>query len=341
MTLLRRLSYTALAVAFLHVVFGAVVRISGSGMGCGDHWPKCYGSWFPPFDRPDLVIEVLHRYFAAALTTVVVALLAAAVLRRRAAGVGGRGGVLRASALSVALVLFAAGFGAVTVFLANPAWATAVHKVIAAALLATLAAATIRAGGLGGARVGLGTGRPRVGEPGGEPAAGGRASSKSARGATAAAALALAAVLLGALTAKLPDAAVACQGFPLCGEGSLGGGAQHVQLTHRVVAYLLSFHLLGLLVAVSKRREPAVVTAASRVAFGIVLLQLALGASMVLSGLPAVLRSLHQATGVLLWLTTFVFAYLARAAARGWPSASTELSPTVGRGRPVAAEARP
>ena len=48
--------------------------------------------------------------------------------------------------------------------------------------------------------------------------------------------LAITAVLLGGLTAKIAGAAVACRGFPLCGEGSLGGGAQHVQLTHRVVA---------------------------------------------------------------------------------------------------------
>ena len=334
MTLLRRLSYTALAVAFLHIVFGAVVRISGSGMGCGDHWPKCYGYWFPPFDRPDLVIEVLHRYFAATLTTVVAALFIVALLRRREPGVGGAGGVLRAGALAVALVVAAAGFGAVTVFLANPAWATAVHKVIAASLLATVAAATIRAGGLGGRRTGLvQDGR---GYPDSE-----RASRKTARAATAGAGLALLAVLLGALTAKLPGAAVACQGFPFCGEGSLGGGAQHVQLTHRVVAYLLSFHLLGLAIALSRRRESPTVTTASRAALGVVALQIALGASMVLLGLPPVLRSLHQANGILLWLVTFVFAYLAHGASRE-RRATRAGEPSLAGGRPpVAAEASP
>ena len=57
----RRLSIAALVVACTHLVFGAIVRISGSGMGCGDNWPKCYGYWFPPFSRPDLVVEVLHH----------------------------------------------------------------------------------------------------------------------------------------------------------------------------------------------------------------------------------------------------------------------------------------
>jgi heme A synthase len=84
-----------------------------------------------------------------------------------------------------------------------------------------------------------------------------------------------------------------------------------------VVAYLLAFHILGLTIGVSRRREPGPVVAAARAALGVVVLQIALGAAMVLMHLPPVLRSLHQANGVLLWLTTFVLAYLARSAARG------------------------
>jgi heme A synthase len=40
MSSLRRLSYVAFFVACAHLVFGAIVRITGSGMGCGHHWPK-------------------------------------------------------------------------------------------------------------------------------------------------------------------------------------------------------------------------------------------------------------------------------------------------------------
>ena len=306
MTLLRRLSYAALALAFLHVVFGAVVRISGSGMGCGDHWPKCYGYWFPPFDRPDLVIEVMHRYFAAGLSATILALFAVAFLRRRESGVGGPGGVLRASLLAVGLVVLAAGFGAVTVKFANAPWSTVVHKGIAATLLATLAATVVRAGGLGAGALGAGGLEAR------SPDAAAPVSRRTVRAATAAAALALTAVLLGALTAKLPSAAVACQGFPLCGEGSLGGGAQHVQLTHRVVAYLLSFHLLGVAIGVTRRREARPIVRAAYAGLAAIALQIALGAAMVMMNLPPILRSLHQANGVLLWVCTFVLAYLAR-----------------------------
>jgi heme a synthase len=41
MKTVRRLSLLALGTACLHLVFGAIVRITGSGMGCGNNWPKC------------------------------------------------------------------------------------------------------------------------------------------------------------------------------------------------------------------------------------------------------------------------------------------------------------
>src|SRR3954471_21657786 len=71
---IRRIATIALGVAFIHVVFGAIVRISGSGMGCGDNWPRCYGSFFPPMNRPDLIIEVSHRYLASIVSLLVLTL---------------------------------------------------------------------------------------------------------------------------------------------------------------------------------------------------------------------------------------------------------------------------
>src|SRR5690349_24494642 len=102
MTALRRLSILSLILGIGQVVFGAIVRIAGSGMGCGDHWPKCQGHWFPPLDRADLIIEVTHRYFAATLSVAIVALLALALIRRGIQGVRGPGGVLRAASLAAA-----------------------------------------------------------------------------------------------------------------------------------------------------------------------------------------------------------------------------------------------
>ncbi len=298
MTLLRRLSGVALLAALGHVIFGGFVRISGSGMGCGDHWPKCYGYWFPPLDRPDLVIEVFHRYFAATLSSVVAAFLLMAFLRRREAGVAGRAGVLRAAAVAFGIVLTAATLGAVTVNYRNEWWATLAHKAVAMSLLATLSVAWMRAGGLPS----LTAVSERI------------VSGKTIKASTVAAVLALLTVMMGGMVAKWTGASVACVGFPLCGDGSLGGGAQHIQLTHRVLAYLTAFHVVFMSVAIMRRREHATITLLAGIAAVVVVLQIVFGALMVLGGFPIVIRSLHQATGVLLWVATLTLTYAARRA---------------------------
>src|SRR5258705_2092973 len=68
--LVRRLACTGSALALGLIVLGGVVRITGSGMGCGDHWPRCDGEWFPPLDLPTL-IEIGHRWAAVLVSLVV------------------------------------------------------------------------------------------------------------------------------------------------------------------------------------------------------------------------------------------------------------------------------
>jgi heme A synthase len=267
-------------------------------MGCGDNWPKCYGYWFPPFERMDLIIEVMHRYLAVALFAAIAGLALEAWRARRAPRVSGPGGVWRSAQLALVLWFAPALFGAVTVFTGNPAWATVVHKLLAASLLAVLVIACIRAGALGGRTIFSTSG-----------------TSKAVRAATSAAQGALIVVLLGGLTAKLPGAAVACAGFPLCGDGSLGGGAQHVQLTHRLLAYLLALHLLSLPFVFRTRGEPAPVQRAALFAASFAVLQIVWAGWMVLGGFPGVVRSLHQATGIGIWVASVAMAYLARCAA--------------------------
>ena len=308
MMTLRRLSIVTLVLAFGQVVFGAIVRITGSGMGCGDHWPKCLGHWVPPLDRPDLIIEVSHRWIALALSISVVALLVLAWQRRAMVGVGGPRGVLRPVALAAGLVVIAALLGAVVVKLDLHANVVVAHLAIAMTLLATLVVAAVRAGGLGAAS-----------------AVPGSASPKLARGAMAAAGLAFAVLLLGALTANVEGAAQACQGFPLC-NGSIVPTArsQHIQITHRVLAFLLFFHLIGLTIGAAKRGEPAVVVRATRIVLAAVVVQIGIAAALVELFLPSALQSMHQAMGTLVWIAIVALALLARQAARpsGAPVAS-------------------
>ena len=315
MTGLRRLAFLSLILGVGHVIFGAIVRITGSGMGCGDHWPKCHGYWFPPLERSDLIIEVFHRYFAATLSLAIVALLAVAVMRRRAAGVGGRGGVLRAATLAVVLVLTAAVFGGVTVKLELENKVVIVtHLAIAMALLAVLVSAVLRAGGLGGASATLGA-----------------ASLKTWRGARIAMGLTFAALVLGAFTAHVPGANAACVGFPLCRGSLLPGPQQHIQFTHRIVAFLLLFHLLALMIGVIRRGETRLIVRAAIVAFAAVLAQIVIAAAMVEMQLPAEWRALHQAVGTLVWVAVVTFALLCRRGALGVgvPAKAHEPRPTL------------
>ena len=303
MNAVRRLSIAALGVACLHLVFGAIVRISGSGMGCGDHWPKCFGYWFPPLDRPDLIVEVSHRYLASILVITMSAMALVAFHHRREEGVGGSGGVLRSSLGALAAVFSAAILGGVTVKMGNAPWATVAHWLVAMTLLAMVATTAIRAGALGGAS-----------------AAAQRGTARGWRAARAAAALAILAVALGGLTAKHPGAAVACTTVPSCGRNPIvDASAVWVQMIHRTFAVLLVLHLFGMVMMLRKRRtdEAPIVVRTAHIALGMVLLQLAVASAMILMHLPAVLRSLHEATGVGIWLSCFVLAYLARRTSSG------------------------
>lgn len=307
---LRGLGLFALAVTYLHLVFGGIVRITGSGMGCGDHWPRCNGSWVPPFDNPTVMIEWTHRLLALLVILSLGALAIAAWRRRGESRVPGKGGVLRPAVASLVLVVAVAILGMVTVKAGNTTAATVAHWTLAMALLATIAVTVVRAGALGG-----------------DAALRDGGSARAVRSIGAGAAIAFLAVVMGGLVAKFPGAAVACPGFPLCGAtpADIPAGAPHVQLTHRIVAYLLFFHVLGISAAVRRRAaEAAPVKRAMKLAAALVFAQLALGAAMVLASLPPTLRALHQLVGIGVWLSLFIAAYLARIAATARPSLDIE-----------------
>jgi heme A synthase len=70
--------FAVLTLGFMVIVIleGAIVRATGSGAGCGNHWPLCNGDFFPHHPRLATIIEYVHRSLTAVITILVAALIA-------------------------------------------------------------------------------------------------------------------------------------------------------------------------------------------------------------------------------------------------------------------------
>src|SRR3990172_8546945 len=81
---LRALAVGTAAAIYGLIVVGAIVRSTGSGMGCGDHWPLCNGYLIPLFDLATF-IEWSHRLAAAVATVMLFSTTLLALKNRRTA----------------------------------------------------------------------------------------------------------------------------------------------------------------------------------------------------------------------------------------------------------------
>ncbi len=72
---LTRYAWFAVGYNILVILWGALVRATGSGAGCGNHWPLCNGQVVPLAPRIDTIIEFTHRCMTGGATFIVLALL--------------------------------------------------------------------------------------------------------------------------------------------------------------------------------------------------------------------------------------------------------------------------
>lgn len=59
--LFQKYTWWVLGVNFGVILWGALVRATGSGAGCGGNWPLCNGQVFPPTSQIETIIEYTHR----------------------------------------------------------------------------------------------------------------------------------------------------------------------------------------------------------------------------------------------------------------------------------------
>ena len=303
----RRLTIATIGVTYLLIVWGGVVRVSGSGAGCGvtDQWPLCQGRLLPPWQE-QAVIEFTHRWLAAMATLLVVSVAVASVRRwlsareRAESGVdvGYRRGTAQISAVVVALFVVQIVLGAITVMNDLPGSVIAIHLANAELLLGALILLAVRA---------RFEGTDRMHRCGPSPAL---ASVYRAAAAT------YVLVVSGSLVVA-NGAGGACAGWPLCGNGLQLGGDQlaAINLIHRLVAAVVVV-LIGIAVMRIRRAHPGRIglRVAGIMATALLVAQVIAGAVMVEEQLPPVVRGIHEALASALWATMALMALLARTA---------------------------
>lgn len=302
----RRLAWAVLAYNLLVVAWGAFVRATGSGAGCGAHWPLCNGEVVPRAPTTATLIELSHRLTSGLDGLLVLALVVLAFRwfpRRHPARTATALGfvfLLVEGAIGAGLVLFE--MVAANESIAR-AWWMAAHLVNTFVLLGMLALAALWA-------------RPEAGAAEGvEP----RSRFPLALAARDPAAWLLAGAFAGMLVLGA-SGAVAALGdtlFPAASfrEGlaqDLAPGAHllvRLRVLHPVLALGIGVYLVAAATMVAARRPGrAAVRRAARLVAGLFVAQIAVGLVNLALAAPVWLQLVHLLMADLVWIALVALA---------------------------------
>ena len=290
----RALVYTSLVASFLVVVWGGIVRVTGSGLGCPD-WPLCHGQFLPSLD-PATRIEWTHRFLAIVSGLAVAAMIVWTIVAYRADR-----RLLSLALIAAVLYPLQAVLGGITVVLElPPEWVT-VHLANAELLLAdlTVLAVVIRWPALARERAPAWTWL------------------------VLASAIATFVLLLTGAYVRGAGATTACLGWPACVESPESGplsvsAGPGIAMLHRYVAAVVGVLVLAACVqAWRHRREVPGLGAAALATAAIFVAQVAIGAANPLTGFSPWAAGAHPAAASLLWCSTVALAALAWRPASG------------------------
>jgi len=291
----HRFAIATAAATFVLLIVGSLVHGTGSSLACPD-WPLCYGMLFPKMEN-GVQFEHSHRLVAATVGIMTV-ILAVLLLRRKDRALRGLG------LLATFLVVFQGVLGGITVLYRLPRAISIAHLATSMCFFSLTILIAIR------------TGSSRV-----EPLISGSAR----RWLGIAWGAVLAQIVLGGLV-RHTASGLACLDVPLC-HGVLWPAAspERVQMIHRFGAILAGG--VSVFAALRLRHDAKgakALESLSLLRIGLVVIQIALGVSSVLSLLDLGVITTHLAVGAAL-LGSFVLLW-------GLCPASSEL------GREAAAE---
>ena len=295
---LSRLAWVALGYNVLVILWGAVVRLTTSGAGCGAHWPLCNGVVLPPSPTLHTLIEFSHRLTSGASGLLAIALVILA-FRVTQKGHPARLG----AALSLGLIILEGLVGGVQVLLGLTADSTdpargfvqGVHLANTFLLLGALLLTALWA-----------SGSPRL-----------RLGGQGAVGGWSALALGLLLVLgmAGAVTALGDLLFLPADGTPIDTVkrdfGATASVIENLRVIHPMLAIVVSAFLVWLGVFFRRERPGTDVTRWSAVVWGLIAAQMVLGFLNVALKAPAWLQLSHLLLACALWLATVRVVYAA------------------------------
>jgi len=277
------LALTALISTILLIMVGAIVRVTGNGLGCPD-WPLCHGQAIPPFVLSAWV-EFIHRLFGAAVVLQVAALIVIALRHFKAQKWIYRTAVFASGILVVQIVL-----GGIHVIYELPKWTGWVHTAVAMLVAGVVA-------------VWVALSRPSLQKLSRRTAVlhqNTRLPLWTAIAATATYIL----LLTGSLVTR-SGASLVCRSFPYCGLPTIPDYLQPlvlIQMTHRYSAYIVAITItLVMWHLIRTRQDPGLRKFALALA-GLLTLQFSLGMTNVWFAIPMWSRILHLGTGATIWV---------------------------------------
>lgn len=260
------------------IIVGAVVRVSDSGLGCGNDWPFCNGSIFPPLDNLNAWIEWSHRLFAALIGALGVAMLVAAIVTLRQRNPF----VLKMTILAAVLYASQAILGAIVVKLDLPPTFVTLHLGVAMLLLAALLVSGLAASYTPSARY---------------------TRDEFTSLAYVTAALSLVIILTGALV-RGSGAMLACVDWPLC-NGELfpvnQGQLAMIHMLHRAAVLGLGVVLVLLVWTAYRTRTKGRIRGLSVTALVLFFSQAGIGAMYVISRAEPIWGAAHVLFASLTW----------------------------------------